>query len=118
MPPPGKRNNAEASRILFVKNLPFKLTGEDMYKIFGRYGRIRQIRMGNGKETKGTAFVIYMNLAEAKAAMEALTGFNVEQRYLSVLYFHPSKKKAALDLEKKRQEIEELRQQYNMLAGT
>ena len=86
-----------------------------MYKIFGRYGLIRQVRMGNTKATKGTAFVVYHDVAEAKAAMDALVGFNVEQRYLVVLYFHPSKKKAADDLEKKRQEVEELRQQFRLV---
>jgi pre-mRNA branch site protein p14 len=111
MPPPGKRQ-AEGSRILFVRNLPYKATGEDLYRIFGRYGKIRQVRIGTTKETKGTAFVVYFDTTEAKAAMEALSGFNVESRYLTLLYFHPSRKKAAVDLEKKRQEVEDLRQQF------
>jgi len=28
-----------------VKNLPYKITAEDMYDIFGKYGAIRQIRV-------------------------------------------------------------------------
>ena len=28
----------EVNRILFVKNLPFKITAEEMYDIFGKYG--------------------------------------------------------------------------------
>lgn len=51
--PPG------ANRILFVKNLNYQITGEDLYELFGRYGGIRQIRLGNEPKTKGTAFVIF-----------------------------------------------------------
>ncbi len=32
-------------RILYVRNLPFNITNDEMYEIFGRYGAIRQIRM-------------------------------------------------------------------------
>ena len=34
----------EVNRILFVRNLPFKITSEELYDLFGRYGAIRQIR--------------------------------------------------------------------------
>ena len=45
----GRRMNArlppEVNRALYVKNLPFKITAEEMYDIFGKYGAIRQIRL-------------------------------------------------------------------------
>lgn len=31
--------------ILYVRNLPFNISSEEMYEIFGRYGAIRQIRV-------------------------------------------------------------------------
>ena len=62
----------EVNRILYVKNLPYKIKDEEMYDLFGRYGAIRQMRRGTTQETKGTAFVIYEDIYEAKAALEAL----------------------------------------------
>lgn len=45
----GRRGNIrlppEVNRILFVRNLPFKINSEEMYDIFGKYGAIRQIRL-------------------------------------------------------------------------
>lgn len=35
----------EVNRILYIRNLPFNITPEEMYKIFGDYGAVRQIRM-------------------------------------------------------------------------
>lgn len=58
-----------------------------MYDIFGKYGAIRQIRIGNTPETKGTALVIYEDIFEAKNACDHLSGFNVCNRYLVVLYY-------------------------------
>lgn len=34
-----------SSRVLFVRNLPFNITPEEMYEIFGKYGAVRQIRL-------------------------------------------------------------------------
>ena len=43
---------------MYVRNLPFKITAEEMYDIFGKYGAVYQIRLGErGKDTRGTAFV-------------------------------------------------------------
>ena len=45
----------EVSRILYVRNLPYKIENDEMYDIFGKYGAIRQIRIGTvAGETKGT----------------------------------------------------------------
>ncbi len=35
----------EVNRILYVRNLPFEISTEEMYDIFGKYGPIRQIRV-------------------------------------------------------------------------
>ena len=38
--------------------MPFTITGEDMYEVFGKYGAIRQIRLGVDSN-RGTAFVVF-----------------------------------------------------------
>lgn len=55
-----------------------------MYDIFGKYGAIRQIRVGNTKETRGTAYVVYEDIFDAKNAVDHLSGFNVQVRGLSI----------------------------------
>jgi pre-mRNA branch site protein p14 len=86
----------EVNRALFVRNLPFKITSEEMYDLFGKYGAIRyvsylvflwrltgstltrkrQIRMGTAGDTKGTAFVVYEDIFDAKNACEVSSSAN------------------------------------------
>jgi pre-mRNA branch site protein p14 len=69
-----------------------------MYDIFGKYGAIRQIRLGDKKDTRGTAYVVYEDIYDAKQAVEHLSGFNVANRYLIVLYFNAARgKKKKID---------------------
>jgi pre-mRNA branch site protein p14 len=56
---------------------------------------VRQVRLGVGKETKGTAFVVYEDIWDAKAAQEKLSGFNVRNRYLVVLFHKEAPRRAA-----------------------
>ncbi len=68
---------------------------------------------GNTTETKGTAFVVYEDIYDAKNAVDHLSGFNVGGRYLIVLYYSPSKlSKEAASAEKTRAEIEALKAKY------
>ncbi|KAK9382848.1 splicing factor 3B subunit 6-like protein [Kockiozyma suomiensis] len=86
-----RKISAEINRILFVKNLSYNVTSEELYDLFGRFGSIRQIRLGNAQGTKGTAFVVYDELQDAKTACDKLSGFNFQSRYLVVLYHQPDK---------------------------
>mmetsp|Transcript_14391 Transcript_14391/g.42197 ORF Transcript_14391/g.42197 Transcript_14391/m.42197 type:complete len:138 (-) Transcript_14391:400-813(-) len=101
----------EVNRILYVRNLPFKITSEEMYEIFGKFGAVYQIRLGNARDTRGTAFVVYEDIYDAKSAVDHLSGFNVGGRYLVVLYYQPSKFQRRIDAEEKKKELETLRRQ-------
>ncbi|CAB5345645.1 unnamed protein product [Rhizophagus irregularis] len=104
----------EVNRVLFVRNLPFNITSEEMYDIFGKYGAIRQIRLGCEKDTRGTAFVVYEDIFDAKAACDHLNGFNVMGRYLIVLYYQPNKVTKKMNLQKKEEELRELKSRYGI----
>ena len=39
------RLSPDVTRILYVRNLPFKLSSDELYDIFGKYGPIRQVRL-------------------------------------------------------------------------
>jgi pre-mRNA branch site protein p14 len=98
------------NRILYVRNLPFTMTADELYAIFGRYGAVCQIRLGDAaKDTRGTAFVVYEDIYDAKAAVDHLSGFNVGGRYLIVLYYQPGKFQKRAELEERESELQELR---------
>lgn len=74
---------------LFVRNLPYKISSEEMYDLFGKYGAVRQIRLGDSNDTRGTAVVVYESASEARQAKDALSGFNLLGRYLIVVPYKP-----------------------------
>ncbi|KAK4574032.1 hypothetical protein LTR86_001793 [Recurvomyces mirabilis] len=86
-----RSETGENSRALYVKGLPYNCSTDDLYQLFGRFGSIRQIRQGISTATKGTAFVVYEDVLDAKAACDKLNGFNFQSRYLVVLYHQPEK---------------------------
>eukprot|EP00891_Asterochloris_glomerata_P002917 jgi/Astpho2/2917/fgenesh1_pm.00050_%23_57_t len=104
----------EVNRAIYVRNLPFNIKEDEMYEIFGKYGAIRQIRQGTTKETRGTAYVVYEDIYDAKAAVEHLSGFNVANRYLICLFYGASKRSKKIATEKKEQELRELQRKHNV----
>lgn len=40
---------------------------------------------GSAKDTRGTAYIVYEDIYDAKTAVDHLSGFNVANRYLIVL---------------------------------
>ncbi|KAH8297840.1 hypothetical protein KR054_011374 [Drosophila jambulina] len=104
----------EVNRLLYVRNLPYKITSDEMYDIFGKFGAIRQIRVGNTPETRGTAFVVYEDIFDAKNACDHLSGFNVCNRYLVVLYYQSNKAFKRVDMDKKQEELNNIKAKYNL----
>lgn len=59
----------EVNKIIFVRNLPYKITDEELYQVFSRFGPVRQIRKGTKGDKKGTAFIVYEDIYDAKDAV-------------------------------------------------
>ena len=104
----------EVNRILYVRNLPYKIGADDLYDIFGKFGPIRQIRKGNTAETRGTAFVVYEDVYDAKTALDTLSGFNVDGRYLVLLYYNDRARGRQQELSEKKLENERLKKMYGI----
>merc|ERR1719316_235113 len=84
----GRRNvrlPPEVNRILYVRNLPYKISADELYDIY-----------------------------DAKNAMDHLSGFNVAGRYLVLLYYNPTKMQAKVDARAKRDDIDRLKKKYGV----
>lgn len=133
----------------------FNVTPEELFDLFGKFGPVRyveplvsprrsrsfpfiilithsQIRQGIANNTKGTAFVVYEDVMDAKSACDKLNGFNFQNRYLvgassvlsvslaemlmsAVLYHQPEKMiKAASDLAERQENLEKLKKQHGI----
>ena len=69
---------------------------------------------GNTPETRGTAFVVYEDIFDAKNACDHLSGFNVCNRYLVVLYYQSNKAFKKLDTDKKEAELSAMKAKYGL----
>ncbi|MDX2271755.1 MAG: RNA-binding protein [Cyanobacteriota bacterium] len=62
---------------IFVGNLSFKVTSENVSEIFSEYGTVKQVKLPTDRETgrmRGFAFIDLANEAEEAAAIQALDG--------------------------------------------
>jgi cold-inducible RNA-binding protein len=72
---------------LYVGNLPYNTSEEDLKELFGAYGAVASVNLINDRETgrsKGFGFVEFDSDDEAKAAIEALNGKDFGGRALVV----------------------------------
>ena len=94
-----------------------------------------QIRQGIANHSKGTAFVVYEDVMDAKQACDKLNGFNFQNRYLVgmsrylrfsrfywitdalsvVLYHQPEKMaKSKEDIAERQENLEKLKKQHGI----
>ena len=69
---------------------------------------------GDKQETRGTAFVVYEDIYDAKNAVDHLSGFNVCGRYLIVLYYQQARMQKVVDNVSKRKEIDEMKSKFGI----
>ncbi|WP_228517802.1 RNA recognition motif domain-containing protein [Aliidiomarina indica] len=89
--PPSKRSRKGTdSRTLYVGNLPFKVTEEEVEGVFGRYGEVYEVRLVKDRRTgrkKGYGFV-EMEVTGADLALAKLNDKDFEGRTLKVRTAH------------------------------
>ncbi len=76
----------EMNKTLYVGNLPFDVTEQQLQELFGQHGEVHAVRMINDRETgryRGFSFV-EMEASGADAAMSALNGAQFGGRTLRV----------------------------------
>ncbi|KAG4304198.1 hypothetical protein PORY_002379 [Pneumocystis oryctolagi] len=109
-----RQSKAPQLPVLYVKNLSFKVSTEELFDLFGKFGPIR----GNDNTTRGTAYVVYIDYNDAKTACEKLNGFNFSDRYLTVLYHQPEKMSGKTDtvddIALRQANLEKLKREYNI----
>ena len=71
---------------IYVGNLPFNATEQDVRSLFERHGKVDSVKLINDRETgrpRGFAFVD-MPVSDAQAALEKMNGFQMGGRTLRV----------------------------------
>ena len=72
---------------LYVGNLSFSTTEDALHSRFGEYGQVDEVALISDRDTgrpRGFAFVTMSNEAEARAAIDALNGTDLDGRTITV----------------------------------
>ena len=72
---------------LYVGNMSFKTSEDDLRHAFGQFGSVTDVYVANDRETgrpRGFAFVTFSTDSEAKLAAEKMNGVDLDGRALTV----------------------------------
>ena len=81
---------------LYVGNVPFSTTSQDLQTLFGQHGAVESVELIADKFTgrsRGFAFVSMVTPEEAQKAIQALNGFAIEGRNLTVNEARPKEER-------------------------
>lgn len=82
----------EPTETLFLGNLSFDVTQEDISEAFTPHGTVMGVRLPTDRETgnpKGFGYVTFASVDEAKAALEAMQGGYINNRPVRLDYSQP-----------------------------
>ena len=80
---------------LFVGNLSFKMTVQELEELFAQHGSVKSVSIPQDRNTgrpRGFAFVEMDNQAEAEAAIKAINGREIAGRQIAVSVSQPKAK--------------------------
>ncbi len=81
---------------IYVGNLPYTATEEDVTGLFAAYGSVERVKIITDRETgrsKGFAFVTLGDQSQLNASIEALNGYDYQGRALRVNASEPKEAK-------------------------
>jgi translation initiation factor 3 subunit G len=90
---PGTAGRMDDLNTIRVTNLSENTTEADLQELFHRFGRISRVYLAKNKETmqsRGFAFVTFVNQRDAARAMEALQGYGYDHLILKLEWAKPS----------------------------
>jgi len=82
---------------IYVGNLAWAVTADDLLELFGQHGKVARAQVITDRETgrsRGFGFVEMEDDGEAQKAIEALNGFNHNNRPLMVNEARPREERA------------------------
>jgi RNA recognition motif-containing protein len=80
---------------IYVGNLPFRATSDDLERLFGQYGQVDSAAVIMDRDTgrsRGFGFVEMANNDEARRAIEELDGYDHDGRKLRVNEAQPKRR--------------------------
>lgn len=69
---------------------------------------------GCEKKTKGTAYVVFEDIFDAKRAQEGLSGFNVQNRYLIVLYWNQKRQQQHQSMKEEEERLRKIQEKHGV----